>query len=171
MEQSLYLLLGAGAFIFILSLFIKSPASSSTDSQAVLVQKQLERAEMEKTLQRFVHQVKKENELVLTGIQKKNEALQSEMASLHQRLAEVEQENADLRRRFEMLPPADHSSSKQEDESEDALLLRERYRRVFELKEQGLTIDDIAKRLGAGQGEIELIFSLASPTERGTTHA
>ncbi|CFJ42119.1 Uncharacterised protein [Mycobacterium tuberculosis] len=51
------------------------------------------------------------------------------------------------------------------------LALKERYRRVFELEKEGLSPDEIAKRLGAGRGEIDLIFMLAAKHERGQAHA
>jgi methyl-accepting chemotaxis protein len=175
MEQSLYLLLGAGVFITILSIFIKNPAAGPADSKAAQIQKQLERAEMEKSLQRFVHQVKKENEQVITGMQKKNQTLHEIVAFLQERLANVEQGHSALRDRLDAFDSnqvkLEQAAATMEEEQTDTLMLKERYRRVFELKEQGMQIEEIAKKLGAGQGEIELIFSLAQPPVKGRTHA
>lgn len=41
------------------------------------------------------------------------------------------------------------------------LFLNDRYKEIFELQEKGLTVDEIAKQLGKGSGEVSFILQLA----------
>jgi TolA-binding protein len=151
------ILIGAGVLIILVSLMMKK----SSPGDGIL-------AEMEKSLQRFVLQVKRENESVAAGVHESKQELIREVAQLRERLGQAERELAVLARQVQSLQ-AQASFSRQQESAEepaDTLALRERYRRVFELKQEGLGLDEIAKRLGAGRGEIELIVSLASPQER-----
>ncbi|MEH7307400.1 DUF6115 domain-containing protein [Neobacillus drentensis] len=42
------------------------------------------------------------------------------------------------------------------------LFLNDRYKEIFELLEKGLTVDEIAKQLGKGTGEVSFILQLAN---------
>lgn len=175
MDQPLYLLMGAGALIVIIAFLMRRPRHKDAEVQPV--QTQMDRAEMEKSLQRFVQQIKQENEAVLADLGKTKSEAREEISALRLRLEKSEQEMEKLAAMISSIQtggvlPRETSTELGAAEGEpDILALRERYRRVFELKQDGLSIDEIAKRLGAGQGEIELIFSLASPHERGNADA
>lgn len=175
MENPLYLLMGAGVLIVIVALLMKKQRGQNVDQTSQLAQKQWDRAEMEKTLQRFVQQIKQQNEAVQSDLRRANSQLAQEAANLRQRLEKNEQELAQLAKLVNALRSSGTPLANQQESAEprkpdeDILALRERYRRVFELQQEGLHIDEIAKRLGAGRGEIELIFSLAAPHERGTS--
>lgn len=173
MDQPYYLLIAAGSLIVIISLFLKKSVPNQPDAQTFLVQKQLERTEMEKTLQRFVQQVKQENESVVVGVHRTKTDLTNEVTQLRERLQNAEEELSQLSKQVQGFQNQlqNRTVSRQtetEEAEEDILALRDRYRRVFELKQEGHHIDEIAKRIGVGRGEIELIFSLATPHERGS---
>lgn len=169
MDQPISLVFGAGLLILIIAFFLKRQRSaSSPQQQQTLLEKQMERQEMEKTLQRFVQQVKQENELVVANLRKTKENLRTDLDQLEHRIHTLETELASVHQQVASAQtttqqkdsvPAEHveeSAPKQE----DALFLRERFQRVFDLQRDGLTVDEIAEKVGAGQGEIELIFSL-----------
>lgn len=173
MEQPYYLLLGAGAFIMIAALFLKKGSNAPAVTAALAAQKQAERAEMEKALQRFVKQVKEENDQLAGEVRHARQELQQMITAVENRLQAAEIKIAQLSAQIYQAAATEGSEQTEKEEArpnEDLLALQERYSRVFELKKEGLQLDEIAKRLGAGRGEIELIFSLAGPSERGTAH-
>ncbi len=51
------------------------------------------------------------------------------------------------------------------DRQNEHLLLNDRYKDVFDLQQQGLSISDIAKKLDKGYTEIEMILQLAGKRE------
>jgi DNA-binding NarL/FixJ family response regulator len=174
MDQPLYLLLGAGVLIVIVALFIKK-SGEQENHQTAVIHKQMERAEMEKALQRFVKQVKEENERLVDDFRQTKRELLQQIAHLEERMQRAEHEITEhaklAKARLQQAALKKNEPTGETDaEEEDLLALHERYRRVFELKQEGLRIDEIAKRLGAGRGEIELILSLAAPNERGSSH-
>ncbi|RJL15784.1 hypothetical protein EGH10_20170 [Brevibacillus laterosporus] len=148
----------------------------------------LDRASMETTLKRFVQQVKRENEELAENLHanieqirnsqqelfasakqhtQDNLSLQQEMEKLHLQFSELQQSHALLQKGVEQSQMLSQASADQQPEiSQDVLALKDRYQRVFELVQQGLTTPEIAKKLGAGHGEIELILTLAEPIER-----
>jgi DNA-directed RNA polymerase specialized sigma24 family protein len=169
MDQPIYLLLGAGVLILAVALFMKKENGDRGNLQRAMMHQPMERAEMEKALQRFVKQVKEENEKLADEMRLSKQSLEQQIARLEERVQAAEQRLAGL---GENSPTSRGNTGEAPavEEEEDLLALHERYRRVFELKQEGLDIEEIAKRLGAGRGEIELILSLASPHERGSTH-
>ena len=154
--------IGLGIMLF--SLFLKKEAGDSSFVQ----QRRLERfqAELEKALQQINKQAGERQALIAREAEETRLSLMEEIASLRRRLEELE--NAENR--------ASRSSGtgrggQEKEEEPDLLALRERYQRVFELADEGLTPDEIAKRLGAGRGEIDLIFLLAAKREGSRNHA
>jgi len=176
MMQPIYLLFGAGAVIVLIALFLKRGKADRPAPDAYLMYKQQERAEMEKALQRFVNQVKQENEAFLAEVRRQKKEIADQLAAWEHRLrtaeSGLEQTSQQLRALQAGIKAGAHDAADQAKapEHEDTLALRERYRRVFELQQEGLDSEQIAKRLGAGRGEIELILSLAAPAERGAAH-
>ncbi len=172
MEQPYYLLLGAGAFIMIAALFLKKGSNEPEAVSSPAVQKHVERAEMERALQRFVKQVKEENDQLAGEVRYTRQELHQILTAVESRLQAAEMKITKLSTRTYQAATAEAEQTGNEaaETNEDMLALQERYSRVFELKKVGLQIDEIAKRLGAGRGEIELIFSLAGPNERGKSH-
>ncbi|MGC5324092.1 DUF6115 domain-containing protein [Brevibacillus sp. SYSU BS000544] len=174
MDQPLFLLFGAGALIVISAFFLRK--KETVDKQPV-IHNALDRSEMEKTLQRFVLQVQKENDQTIQQIQQNKQEHTREVNQLHQRLHQVEAELNQLKATtatLQAVPKATVEEIAEEvvqdqEQEEDSFSLRERYKRVFDLKQEGLHPDEIAKKLGAGRGEIDLILSLASPAKRGSS--
>ncbi|WP_024983832.1 DUF6115 domain-containing protein [Brevibacillus borstelensis] len=165
MNGSYYILAGAGVAIMVLALLFSSRRSKRDRMPAA---PQLNIEEVEATLQRFVLQIKQEKEAESEAFYKSNAQLKKELADAKGRLDKVERELTELRtaRRQPASPDQQESSG----EAADVLSMRERYRRVFELMQEGLGPDEIAKRLGAGRGEIDLILSLAKPREAGAAN-
>lgn len=170
MEQPYYLLLGAGVFIMIAALFLKKGNGSSAIAAPQTAPKQVERGEMEKALQRFVHQVKDENDRLASEVRHTRQEFQQLISAVEERLQKAEtmiKQLSIIADSAQTNPTNDQEGPEEKTENEDMLALHERYSRVFELQEEGLAVDEIAKRLGAGCGEIELILSLAGPSDRG----
>lgn len=162
--------------------------SDTVSSVGHLEPSNLDRTSMETTLKRFVQQVKRENEeladklyatIEQLGInqqelsaanqlhEQNNHYLQQEIDKLSQQLIELQKSHLVLKKNVEQSQTLNQASANQLPEiSQDVLALKDRYQRVFELVQQGLTTPEIAKKLGAGHGEIELILTLAEPIER-----
>lgn len=179
LDQPIYLILGAGLLLCIIAFFFgkRGTKNQNEEIQALLLQRKQERAEMEKSIQRFVQQVKQENELVVANLRKTKENLRSDLDQLETRIQELEAELASVQTRLaavqnpsmQSVQPAVAEKPAAEVQ-EDTLFLRKRFQKAFDLRKEGKSIDEIAKELGAGRGEMELIFSLASPQERGESH-
>ncbi|WP_019119146.1 DUF6115 domain-containing protein [Brevibacillus massiliensis] len=170
MEQPFYLLLAAGVLIVIVSLFLPRRTRRDSRQKLLELQKQPERKELEMTLQHFVEQVKADNQRAIENMRQTKSELFSEVRELRERLQVLEAEIAELTRSGSAGAAPAPEEQTDEPTAADALLLRERYRQAFDLKAKGLPIEEIAKQLRAGQGEIELIFSLAAPNGRGGSH-
>ncbi|USG67954.1 RNA polymerase subunit sigma-70 [Brevibacillus ruminantium] len=157
-----YSLIGVGVVSILLALLFSLARSRKEEHTAP----QLGMDEIEKTLQRFVGQIKQEKKAEQEEARRVHAQLRMELSETQARLDEAEKELRALREGSQ----AEKASAQppvQEDATGDVLAMRERYRRVFELQHDGLGPDDIAKRIGAGRGEIDLILSLAIPRERG----
>lgn len=165
MNWSYYILMGAGVAAMVIGLLF----SAARSRKAKAAHPQLSMDEMNQTLQRFVLQIKQETEEEQRKVKRVLIQQREELEEAKERLAAAEKELAALRQAGNRAPAAKPQES-QPEEKADILAMRERYRRVFELHEEGLSPDEIAKRLGAGRGEIDLILSLASPRERGMAH-
>ncbi|MET3288521.1 RNA polymerase subunit sigma-70 [Brevibacillus fluminis] len=178
LEQPIYLLMGAGLLILLIALFLtlRQKGASGQEQSRSHEQKLQERQEMEKSLQRFVHQVKQENELVVANLRKTKENLRSDLDQLEERIQTLESELGAVREQLAssmgetQKEPLSMGNEEVPRVHEDTLFLRERFQRAFALQREGLSLDEIAKQLGAGRGELELIFSLATPQERGRAH-
>jgi DNA-directed RNA polymerase specialized sigma24 family protein len=168
MDLPYYILIGAGALIMTAALFFKRVRTAGLDGNTP-PQAPWDKADMEKSLQRFLNQIKHEQKAAEVRFTQASAALAEEVAELKQRLARAESELAAWRAAGQAAVSG--APGEREEELADAFALRERYRRVFDLLQEGLAADEIAKRLGAGQGEIELILSLAGPRERGNADA
>ena len=72
--------------------------------------------------------------------------------------SEFEQWKAELKAMEASVQPTSHSQSNDNGQN---LYLNDRYKEIFELLDQGLSVDEIAKRLGKGSGEVSFILQLA----------
>lgn len=161
------ILIGIGLLIMVLALFIKGKPAADADSP-IPTHRTTEKAEWEKSLQRLGRQLREEQEQVSLGLQQTGSELNQELAMLRNRVEQLEREWSNRQKQIVNVSSEKEVAATVEESTEvDMLALKERYRRVFELEKEGLSVDEIAKRLGAGRGEIELIFSLASKKERG----
>ncbi|WP_412914633.1 DUF6115 domain-containing protein [Brevibacillus sp. 179-C 1.1 NHS] len=165
------ILIGAGIISMLLAFVIKK--KQPVDSFSSLpTQRTTDKDELEKNMQRLQKQWKQETNLLASEWQEMRADLLQDIASLHKRLDNMDQQ---LKQSISHKQHAPKNTDVIEPASQvqdvDMLALRERYRRVFELSKEGLSPDEIAKRLGAGRGEIDLIFSLADKHERGLADA
>lgn len=171
MDVVYLILIGVGVLSMAVALFIKAKPASDFDTM-LPTHRTTDKAELEKALQHMGRQIKQDKNLMQRQLDQSHEELLIEVKDLRQRLELLEtgrglqqkqqvRENVQQEAAIEMLDPKE----------EDVLVLRERYRRVFELQREGISLDEIAKRLGAGRGEIDLIFALAAKNERGMVDA
>lgn len=75
----------------------------------------------------------------------------------HTRLVQVEM----ARFRAEQERPSVVAPTTEQKVERETLFLNERYKEVFELQDQGLSVSEIAKKLEKGDTEIQLILQLA----------
>ncbi|HHY60855.1 MAG TPA: hypothetical protein GX504_09575, partial [Clostridia bacterium] len=91
--------------------------------------------------------------------------LAGEIEALEARMAQLQQEYQLLSRRVHGSPegkaPAPPAPAKEEKrEASGSLFEIELYRRVFQAYDAGKSVTEIARELGRGKGEIELILNL-----------
>lgn len=170
MDVVYIILIGAGIVIMLLALIIKQKGANDVDPE-ILTQRTTDKAELERGLQRFGKQIKHQQEMVTSELQQTRSDLLQEMALLRKRIDELERLGNTSQGDNPKSVSEEPGRAKKEQADVDMLALKERYRRVFELEKEGLSPDEIAKRLGAGRGEIDLIFMLAAKHERGQAHA
>lgn len=135
---------------------------AETAPQAPLLERMREQAHIEETVKRFVTEIKQENQRIISRFQSSKAEWKEEMEQLRVRVAQLEQQVAELSGMVRMSSAESAVGTRQ---NEDRLSLKNRYKRVFELESEGLGAEEIAKRLGAGRGEVELILSLAAKGE------
>ncbi|AGK55390.1 DUF6115 domain-containing protein [Bacillus sp. 1NLA3E] len=134
--QLLIIILLVLNFIGVLFLIIRSFFKTKNDSQLVLSQKILEN---QGQLNRQLMEVKSKLEHYYESIQLEPQQWRAEKP-------------------FFEAPPQVETKPKKEQK----LLLNDRYKEIFELNVQGLTADEIAKKLDRGYGEVSLILGLAA---------
>ncbi|GEC88081.1 RNA polymerase subunit sigma-70 [Brevibacillus brevis] len=165
------ILIGAGMISMLLAFVIKK--KQPVDSFSSLpTQRTTDKDELEKSVQRLQKQVKQETNLLAAEWQEMRADLLEDIASLRKRLDNMEEQwQKSESHKQEASKDTNRIEPTPQVQELDMLALRERYRRAFELNKEGLSRDEIAKRLGAGRGEIDLIFSLADRHERGLADA
>lgn len=122
--------------IGILYLVFKNSFHVKTDNQTTDNQNLLEK---QKKLHREMNELKGSIDYLRAWLEQDYKKLKSEL----QTLRSIKQE-------------------KVKPKTKQNLFLNDRYKEVFDLKEKGLSADEIAKELGKGSGEIALILQLAS---------
>nr|WP_244297163.1 RNA polymerase subunit sigma-70 [Brevibacillus antibioticus] len=165
------ILIGAGMISMLLAFIIKK--KQPVDSFSSLpTQRTTDKDELEKSVQRLQKQVKQETNLLAAEWQEMRADLLEDIDSLRKRLDNMEEQwEKSASQKQEAPKDTNRIEPAPKVQEADMLVLRERYRRAFELSKEGLSRDEIAKRLGAGRGEIDLIFSLADRHERGLADA
>ncbi|MFD2371324.1 DUF6115 domain-containing protein [Brevibacillus sp. GCM10020057] len=169
MDVVYLILIGVGVVSMAAALIMKGKPTGDPDS-LLLTYRTADKAETDKKLQQLGNQIRQEKNWLQAQLQEQSAELHQELRSLRERVEQLEASD----RRGRETPLADGAIAApggQEPQDVDMLALRERYRRVFELQREGLSAEEIAKRLGAGRGEIDLIFSLARKKERGMADA
>lgn len=170
MDVVYIILIGAGLAIMLLALFVRQKGTGNQPE--IRSQRSAEKAELEQGIQRFAKQIRQEQAAASERIQRSNDELLQELALLRRRVEELEnQHHLAVQANDAAITASEEGRAAKEPSEIDMLALRERYRRVFELQREGLSPDEIAKRLGVGRGEIDLIFLLASKHEGGQNHA
>ncbi len=169
MDQPIYLLFGAGALIMIVAFFLRSSRAAADTAPMPGLPAAWPSVEVEQTLKRFLQQVKQDNEQEMARLRETKAELLRELDELRKRVEATEVRLTQLAGQLESSGSASADEANRSAADADTLLLRERYRRVFEWNQEGMSVEEIAKRLGAGRGEIELILSLAAPADRRKT--
>lgn len=170
MDVVYIILIGAGLAIMLLALFVRQKGTGNQPE--IRTQRSAEKAELEQGIQRLAKQIRQEQTAATERIQRSNDELLQEVAMLRRRLEELENQRHPVAQTHDSSISAGEEGKAAKGPSEvDMLALRERYRRVFELQGEGLSPDEIAKRLGVGRGEIDLIFMLAAKHEGRQNHA
>ncbi|RAT94455.1 DUF2802 domain-containing protein [Brevibacillus sp. Leaf182] len=165
------ILIGAGMISMLLAFVIKKKQPVDSFS-SIPTQRTTDKDELEKSVQRLQKQVKQETNLLAAEWQEMRADLLEDIASLRKRLDNMEEQWQKGETHKQEAPmETNRIEAAPQIQEVDMLALRERYRRAFELSKEGLSRDEIAKRLGAGRGEIDLIFSLADRHERGLADA
>ncbi|MGG4453690.1 DUF6115 domain-containing protein [Brevibacillus porteri] len=165
------ILIGAGMISMLLAFVIKKKQPVDSFS-SIPTQRTTDKDELEKSVQRLQKQVKQETNLLAAEWQEMRADLLEDIASLRKRLDNMEDQwQKSESHKHEAPNDTNRIEPAPQVHEVDMLALRERYRRAFELNKEGLSRDEIAKRLGAGRGEIDLIFSLADRHERGLADA
>lgn len=165
------ILIGAGMISMLLAFVIKKKQPVDSFS-SIPTQRTTDKDELEKSVQRLQKQLKQETNLLAAEWQEMRADLLEDIASLRKRLDNMEEQRQKSESHKQEAPnDTNRIEAAPQVHEVDMLALRERYRRAFELSKEGLSRDEIAKRLGAGRGEIDLIFSLADRHERGLADA
>ncbi|MGF7048771.1 septal ring factor EnvC (AmiA/AmiB activator) [Paenibacillus sp. DS2015] len=171
-------LLGAAAFVYALML-PKKPASQVDKSASDRVVK-----EVEATLEQYMADIETENDALVELVAQmkkdssvKQSTLEEQLTEMKKQLIKVEQhlieydnrisvsENKSLNDDLEILSANVDADEKPLDlldtSKEPVNTIKHRYSEVFELHDQGKSIDSIAKIVGLQPGEIQLILQLA----------
>ncbi|WP_232697060.1 DUF6115 domain-containing protein [Brevibacillus daliensis] len=180
MEQMIWILLGIGAFAILVSavsLYLSRKKEQSDGSArqtfhpAETTSSHVERSEMEQALKKFVSQVKKENEQTnryaeasVRELKQENNYLKDEIADLYQQISSLSKEQQQLIHNLQQSHSTEQVGPEEIQNENDIFALKNRYSRVFELANSGMSSIDIAKKLGVGHGEIQLIMSLSTST-------
>jgi hypothetical protein len=165
------ILIGAGMISMLLAFVIKKKQPVDSFS-SIPTQRTTDKDELEKSVQRLQKQVKQETNLLAAEWQEMRADLLEDITGLRKRLDDMEERwHKSGNQKQEAPKDTSRIEPAPQVQEVDMLALRERYRRAFELSKEGLSRDEIAKRLGAGRGEIDLIFSLADRHERGLADA
>lgn len=104
----------------------------------------------EQALASLVDQWERENDALVRTIEHMRKDIMTYVTDIEKRLAALEEQNEAHRPAFE----PDAKSAKEH--------LRDRYADIYELKEHGASMAEIAKKTGKDIGEVRLILGLAS---------
>lgn len=168
-------LLGTVIIVYAAMLPREKPKTSLTDDflesvGGMLQQFADELEEENRELLRMVGEMKREHEIQVEALQRRIEQLEarSDAASLTAALLQPVSAPASLSSASAPAVSAEERAGGNEDIEplKFANTVRERYRDVFELYDDGKSIDYIARKLGKNKGEVQLILSLARQEEK-----
>ncbi|MFG1731421.1 DUF6115 domain-containing protein [Paenibacillus sp. 843] len=131
--------------------------------------------EVENTLEGYMAEIQNENEQLVELVSQmkkeldaKQQAHQEQVSDLRQRMLAMEQKMTDSQTRIrtaeEKLAQAAAAASEVEP-APPVHSIKSRYTELFDLYEQGKSIDMIAKTTGLQRGEVQLIIQLAKQEE------
>lgn len=174
MDVVYLILIGVGFVCIFISFFLKGKQTNESDSFE-LTRRTADKAEVDKKWQLLGKQIKQDKDYLLSQIEIVQGELLGEIHALRKRIEQLESQEVSAKApqapTIDVLDSPIMNNETQQMNDVDMLALRERYRRVFELHREGLSLDEISKRMGTGRGEIDLIFALAARKERGTADA
>lgn len=177
-----------GAVLFIFSRFLPKGNTSNPNRQML--------SDMEETMESFSADMEEQNRVVIELFAETKRAYEQQISKLTGRIETLETRELELSRQIGMLnksveqlasapqPVVQAAAAvgvhenvfKQQIEPEvvkmeeakpaSLINLQERYARVFELHEQGKSVETIAKKLGMNKGEINLILQLSKQEEK-----
>lgn len=111
--------------------------------------------------ERFLEEWEKENEAFLRVFSEVHRDLMNRIDRLEERVGTLDA----IARSKENGPMQELSEVERVRNSRSQL--RDRYKDIFDMADDGMSVADIARRTGRGNGEVQLILGLA---ERGTGH-
>jgi DNA-binding NarL/FixJ family response regulator len=109
---------------------------------------------------RVVREVKE----TMNRLQEQNQKLFKEITGLKK---QVEQSGKRIEETLKVIQttPVPHTAQRERHNPSEHLLLNDRYKEIFDLKERGLSTEQIAKELQKGFGEVAFILDLAGKGE------
>lgn len=113
---------------------------------------------METLLEKFIDEMEEQNGLILQSISNTEEKWAQKVRELEEKIERLEK-GSKPSGEIPDDPP------KEGQPKEDQLHLHQRYQRIFDLHQSGLTTAEIARAVGSGKGEIELILQLSRMNE------
>lgn len=132
----------------------------------------------EEGFDQFLEEWQQENEALLSTLAQMHDDVNARLDDVHERVAQLESKMRQLSSSEPVMtehhddePDDDddsHSGSeKQVDGEQHRHHWRHRYADIYDLAQSGLSIAEIARKTGRGNGEIQLILQLG---QRGATH-
>lgn len=135
------MLLGLGVAIIFAAIFKKK----SMDEPST---------EVEQLLHQFMEEMETENERLMSKITEQTDRVNKELLLRDKKIEQLMADFMNLRQQHDQL-------KKELSNTSSSSPIANRYKEVFHLFEQGLTIDEVAKKTGMGKGELLLITQLA----------
>ncbi|EFM13087.1 conserved hypothetical protein [Paenibacillus curdlanolyticus YK9] len=172
-------LLGAFVLVIALALPRKKPVPEKTNQTQ----------NMEIALEQFMENMESDNRELVELVKQNRIENTAQLQQREQRINDLEQRCADLETKLEQaaqfmvqqaaspVHPAQPSPGAAHDESAIAALdeeppaapprpsIRSRYAELFEMYDQGKSVESVARKLGMNKGEVQLILQLAKQEE------
>jgi DNA-binding NarL/FixJ family response regulator len=156
-----------GLVCIVISFF--APRSASSDKVNMV-------KEIENTMEHFVNEIEEENEQLLQSVAQIKNEHELQMSRLNAKIDQMEKQNYDLSQEIKSIVLSKFQQQPLLVQQPDmvipektipaAMQMKQRYSELFQLHEQGKSVEYIAKKLGLNKGEVQLIIQLAKQEEQ-----